>query len=448
MKDVLRNNLKGRIGSEKEGESELRKFKVVCFLKTTHIMSQTFEYQEGGHSYQVPDGVTCLQIQCWGAQGGARPSAGAFSFGGYTEGIFPVTPGTFLTVFPGETGTILSTSTPDGGGIVDGGLGPNYDDFIADSFGGGAGSFVAEIGAAASTDCIIVAGGGGGYGFQNLTNRFGGNGGGPIGGENISPEDGKGGNGTTPGAGGVGATASGASGSAGNGGSGATLGNTRAGGGGGGLAGGGGGGITDGGSTLLGSGGGGSGGFPNLAYIPFPGSINSTQGDVDYLANPNPSGPEGGYIIITPLVCPCLAEGSLVCLADGRQISIEQLVPCRDQLLNWQGQNIEIGKIVRFKAPSKQFVRIASGKTLSSNRDLLIREGHTILYEEQEVPVEALLGKPGIEKIILEQPKFVYTLVTNNKEFVSVQNVMVSTWSARAWNQEVIARKLQFDYIN
>lgn len=408
-------------------------------------MSQTFEYQEGGHSYQVPNGVTCLQIQCWGAQGGARPSAGAFSFGGYTEAIFPVTPGTFLTVFPGETGTILNASAPDGGGIVDGGLGPNYDNFIVDSFGGGAGSFVAEIGAATSTDCIIVAGGGGGYGFEDSTNRFGGNGGGPVGGQNLSAEDGKGGNGTTPGAGGTGSTASGAPGSAGNGGSGPTLGNTRAGGGGGGLAGGGGGGIAD--STLFGSGGGGSGGFPNPSYVPFSGSINATQGDVDYLANPNPTGPEGGYIIITPLVCPCLAEGTCVSLADGRQVRIERLVAGRDQLLNWQGEHIEIGKVIRFKAPSKQFVRISSGRTLSSTRDLLIREGHTVLYNEQEIPVEALLGEPGIEKIILDQPKFVYTLVTNNKEFVSMQNVMVSTWSERAWNQEVIARKLQFDSV-
>ncbi|MCC6600291.1 MAG: hypothetical protein IT223_06415 [Crocinitomicaceae bacterium] len=113
--------------------------------------SQNFTSPGGPYSFTVPQGVTSLTLECWGAQG--NNSGGN---GGYAKGVLSVTPGSQLNVFVGgQNGT-------NGGGT--GGSGAN-----------GGGMSDVRQGGVALGDMILVAGGGGG---SYPSNGIGGAGGG------------------------------------------------------------------------------------------------------------------------------------------------------------------------------------------------------------------------------------------------------------------------------
>lgn len=108
----------------------------------------TFNYTGSNQSYTVPAGVTNIQIECYGAEGGMG-NDGVISAGGlgaYISGEISVTPGETLTVIVGEKGE-------DGVGSLDGG-------------GGGGGSFVIRD---AGFTPLVIAGGGGGGCYQSGT---------------------------------------------------------------------------------------------------------------------------------------------------------------------------------------------------------------------------------------------------------------------------------------
>src|SRR5690606_1597944 len=61
----------------------------------------TFNYTGGMQTYTVPGGVTSIQIEAWGAQGGgSKPCTGPLEedggLGGYSIGNLAVTPGQIL----------------------------------------------------------------------------------------------------------------------------------------------------------------------------------------------------------------------------------------------------------------------------------------------------------------------------------------------------------------
>lgn len=249
---------------------------------TAHAAETTvvnFSYTGAATTWTVPDGVTSVAVDAFGAAGGGGYTGDVLSaggFGGETVATLSVTPGQVIEVTVGgkalsgvrvvvRTHSRITTSN---GGFNGGGLG-SIDTDIGQGGGGGGGATDVRIGAcAATTSCdltsrALVAGGGGGTAGGSGYSAPGGSGGALSGSGGGPLDDGtSGGGGGTQGAGGAGGTglsalASGDAGIVGTGGAGAGNG----GGGGGGYYGGGGGGES---SAANGSGGGGGSGFgPN-----------------------------------------------------------------------------------------------------------------------------------------------------------------------------------------
>ena len=162
--------------------------------------------------YTVPTGVTSIDIQAWGAGGGAGPSAttnpseaASGGGGGYSEGTLAVTASQVLAVAIGQAGFPIhepNESVAGTGGCGFRGAGPAggptpiTGPSDAHGAGGGGASGVATAGpglpvsenypAVTAPEIVIVAGGGGGGGFVQdpspNTCRTGGYGGGLTGG--------------------------------------------------------------------------------------------------------------------------------------------------------------------------------------------------------------------------------------------------------------------------
>lgn len=182
-----------------------------------------FAYTGSAQDYLVPAGVTLVEIEVWGAQGG-----GFGGLGGYAKGRLAVTPGETLKVYVGQQPS-AAIGGWNGGGDGDTVSSPAY---------GGGGAADVRQGGTALGDRKIVAGAGGG-GRASTGSYPGAVGGGTTGGTGTN----KGGGGTQS-AGGGGSTG-GTGGSLGQGGAGAS-----------GLGSGGGGGFYGGGGSLYGGGGG------------------------------------------------------------------------------------------------------------------------------------------------------------------------------------------------
>jgi hypothetical protein len=216
--------------------------------------SQVFNYTGSQQTWTVPAGVTSVNVDVQGAQGG-NTGYGTAGLGGRTQATMPVTPGATVVINVGGQGN-YSTGGWNGGGTPYG----------CGCVGGGGGASDIRIGGNALANRTIVAGGGGGAGYYwNWTNDHGGNGGG------LSGEAGKTNNaynvsycgqGGTQVAGGAGANQGGPAGSLGNGG------------GSGYYAGSGGGGYYGGGSGYGGGGGGGGSSFANNQAT----GVTQTQG--------------------------------------------------------------------------------------------------------------------------------------------------------------------------
>ncbi len=142
----------------------------------TIAIADTFQFTGGMQSYTVPVGVTQLEIEVWGAQGGAN-WVNNTNFGGYTKGTLAVTPGEVLQIFVGGQPTTTAGGY-NGGGAGDGA-----------GKGGGGGTDVRRA-PYSLNDRIVVAGGGGGAGYWSNLHVVGGVGGGLNGGDGYrAPND-------------------------------------------------------------------------------------------------------------------------------------------------------------------------------------------------------------------------------------------------------------------
>lgn len=234
-------------------------FLLGCVMLSNFVFSQTttFNYTGSVQTYTVPTGVTSIQIEANGAQGGGTYGGN----GGKAIGTLPVTPGAVLQVYVGGK----PTAQLGAGGFNGGGATLVLPCGGGDGWPGGGASDVRTT--ASLNDRIIVAGGGGGQGWSN---GVGGAGGGTIGGDGapswITNTEGRGATQSAGGTGGVyssGPNSPAPSGTFGIGGDSSPLGTYCTGGaGGGGWYGGGGGYVS--------AGGGGS------SYISYPGTTNAT----------------------------------------------------------------------------------------------------------------------------------------------------------------------------
>lgn len=141
---------------------------VVLTNTCSGTQSDTFLFTGSQQTFVVPPGITSVNIQTWGAQGGAN-WVNNTNFGGYVAADYGVTPGSMLYVYVG--GQATSTA----GGFNGGGSGEGA------GKGGGGGSDV-RIGGTTYADRVVCAGGGGGAGYWSSLHVVGGQGGGLTGG--------------------------------------------------------------------------------------------------------------------------------------------------------------------------------------------------------------------------------------------------------------------------
>jgi hypothetical protein len=215
--------------------------------------SRTFGYVGVAEGFVIPECVTSVTIEAYGAQGGPSNSLGMGGYGGLLNARLNVQPAATLQVRVGGAGSLCTTDNT--GGFNGGGIANcnGYSGTMWFYSGTGGGATDVRVSPFTLDDRVLVAGGGGGAGYNSCSvDDSGGVGGGSTGGQYQStcPSPASAGAGGTQTGGGLGGTYPGGYwGSAGNGayalgGSGYSTGGSNAlegGGGGGGYFGGGGG---------------------------------------------------------------------------------------------------------------------------------------------------------------------------------------------------------------
>lgn len=151
------------------------------FMLTAGTWSQavtTFDYTGDVQTYVVPDGITSVQIDMFGAEGGTctndSTSCGDIGgLGGSATGILTVTPGETLYIYVGGRGYSGNNGGYNGGGLA-------CSNTSTCATGGGASDV--RQGGTDFADRVIVAGGGGGAEYS-ACNGTAGAGGGLVGGD-------------------------------------------------------------------------------------------------------------------------------------------------------------------------------------------------------------------------------------------------------------------------
>ena len=270
---------------------------ITSLLISAGLSAQTtFNYTGAMQTYTVPAGVTSIQIEAYGAQGGGAYGGN----GGEAIATVPTTPGAVLEVYVGGQPLVqLGPGGFNGGGAVTAvpcGGGP-------DGWPGGGASDVRTT--SSLSDRLVVGGGGGGTGYSD---GLGGSGGGSTGSDGeaswIAGTQGLGGTQSAGGLGGVYGTSPGSpapSGTFGFGGNSSPL-NTYC------TGGGGGGGWYGGGGGYVSAGAGGS------SYISFSGSTNTAT---------NPGVNTGnGYVIMTEMCVSLTSTNTNATICEGDLITL------------------------------------------------------------------------------------------------------------------------------
>ena len=139
--------------------------------------SQAFSFSGGGQLFTVPQCVTQMLVDVYGAQGGGSDGCNGAQddggLGGYASGVIAVTPGETLQVYVGSKGILGGPGGFNGGGF-------------AGMYGGGGGGASDVRRGATLADRIFVAGGGGGGNSGCDDHGTGGPGGGLDGSPGIS----------------------------------------------------------------------------------------------------------------------------------------------------------------------------------------------------------------------------------------------------------------------
>lgn len=114
-----------------------------------------FSYTGSIQTWMVPSGVSLLEVEAWGAQGG-----NGGGLGGYAFGYLSVQSGEVLNVFVGGAGKNASAGSSAAGGWNGGGDAVQVESTAYGASGGGA-SDIREGGTSYSNRTIVAAGGGG-----------------------------------------------------------------------------------------------------------------------------------------------------------------------------------------------------------------------------------------------------------------------------------------------
>ena len=170
------------------------------YAEAAYINSQKFDHTGGVQTYTVPNDVTNVTIETWGASGGgAQGSVGGK--GAYAKGTIAVTPGEVLNVYVGGIGLAMNTPPLTLYGGWNGG-GNSYSEAGSSYGASGGGASDVRRGGTALSNRIIVAAGGGGTGYYSGASYAGGYGGAATGGTGVTSNAYTGGGGATQSAGG------------------------------------------------------------------------------------------------------------------------------------------------------------------------------------------------------------------------------------------------------
>lgn len=134
------------------------------------------------------------------------------------------------------------------------------------------------------------------------------------------------------------------------------------------------------------------------------------------------------------------------CVAETTRVHTDKgLVQIKDlrsgkgiKILNLNNEWIDV-KFNMKMAPPKEYINIsknALGKNKPSN-DLLIRKGHPILIDGKEVFPETLINKTTISIVNNIEGTPTYSLCTQNRTFVWMDNILVCTWEEDELNKSV-----------
>lgn len=161
---------------------------IFCLLLSSIAIGQeqTFDYTGKFQTYVVPEGVTSIEVELWGAGGGNSswengryPEKYKPGKGGKLTATYPVEPGEKIWVFVGGRGDNATDTYQGKGGFNGGGDGNNTGNYGPYCGGGGGGASDIRIGGSGLANRILVAGGGGGAGSNYPDGGdHGGNGGG------------------------------------------------------------------------------------------------------------------------------------------------------------------------------------------------------------------------------------------------------------------------------
>ena len=86
---------------------------------------------------------------------------------------------------------------------------------------------------------------------------------------------------------------------------------------------------------------------------------------------------------------------------------------------------------------TNEFISIGKG-SIGENKpmnDLLIRPGHPIWMKDKEVDCDKLINGDTIKMIETEKKHFIYTLVTEKRLFVNMEDIYVCTWRKIKWEE-------------
>lgn len=123
---------------------------------------EVFEYTGSVQNWIVPDGVTSIEVTCWGAEGGRKHADAPRRYGGHVQGKLRVTPGQLLRIYVGEHPGIGNVRAGGWNGGGDGGL--HLNDIYSPSMDGtgGGGATDIRVGGTELSHRVVVAGGSGG----------------------------------------------------------------------------------------------------------------------------------------------------------------------------------------------------------------------------------------------------------------------------------------------
>jgi len=102
------------------------------------------------------------------------------------------------------------------------------------------------------------------------------------------------------------------------------------------------------------------------------------------------------------------------------------------------GNYIPLKYIIRTNKTNK-FIRL-SKNSIGNNipdQDLYIKHNHPIFINNEEVLPIKIINSSTIKQLTIEEPDYLYTLCTEHRTFVLINNVPVATWSEVSWLEEI-----------